>query len=91
MAARRDINDLGDYLRRNPVFQIYHCWDGMEPEPIACRSRATVDLIESNGFHFKDRELVTVIADADQSSLERNTEYPVFHGAWIRARAGGRE
>jgi hypothetical protein len=91
MAARRDINDLGDYLRRNPVFQIYHCWDGMEPEPMACRTRATVDLIESNGFHFKDRELVNIIADADQASLARSPGYPVFHGAWSRARAGGQE
>jgi hypothetical protein len=91
MAARQDINDLGDYLRGNPVFQIYHCWDGMEPEPMAGRSRATVDLIVSNGFHFRDRELVTVIADADQTLLERSPGYRVCQGAWIRARAGGQE
>ena len=38
MRARRDLDDLGEYLRSNHVAQLYHCWDGTEPEPIV-RSR----------------------------------------------------
>jgi hypothetical protein len=91
MAARRDINELASYLRSNPVAQMYHCWDGTEPEPMACRSHATIDMIESRDFYFKDREFLTVSATSDLSVLEPASGYQAIRGASNRPRHDGQQ
>ena len=61
MRARRDLDDLGEYLRSHRVAQLYHCWDGTEPEPIASRTRASVEMIVSREFRFRDRQLIEIV------------------------------